>query len=143
MEELKPCPQEAEALDIIESLLDVADMKCTGPLYADAPPRSGMCRIPEDDAIKLRQYIADRRAAPENKPLTLDELRGMDGEPVWIVEAPDWGHWELSEHAEDYLDDRDPDFYGMKHDDPAGRYGLHVLGWLAYARRPEGSEING
>ena len=73
----------------------------------------------------------------ENKPLTLEQLRQMDGEPVWIVEAPDWGHWELSERAEDYLDDRDPDFYGMKHDDPAGRYGLHVLGWLAYARRPE------
>lgn len=81
-----------------------------------------------------------RRTAPENKPLTLEQFRQMDGEPVWIVEAPDWGHWELSEHAEDYLDDRDPDFYGMKHDDPAGRYGLHVLGWLAYARKPEGSE---
>lgn len=27
----------------------------------------------------------NRRAAPENKPLTLDELQGMDGEPVWIA----------------------------------------------------------
>lgn len=60
-------PQESEALDIIESLLDVADMKCTGPLYADDPPRSGMCRIPEEDAVKLRQYIADRRAKSENE----------------------------------------------------------------------------
>ena len=68
MEELKT--SETEALDIIESLLDVADMKNTGPMYADDPPRSGMCRIPEDDAAKLRQYIAARRAAPENKPLT-------------------------------------------------------------------------
>lgn len=31
-------------------------------------------------------------------------------------------------------------FYGLKHDDPAGRYGLHVLGWLAYRRPPEGEE---
>lgn len=75
---------------------------------------------------------------PPNEPLTLDELREMDGEPVWIVEHPDWGHWELSADAEDYLADRDQDFYALKHDDPEGRYGLHVLGWLAYRRPPEG-----
>lgn len=77
---------------------------------------------------------------PPNKPLTLEQLREMDGEPVWIVEQPDWGHWELSADAEDYLANRDQDFYGLKHDDPAGRYGLHVLGWLAYRRPPEGEE---
>lgn len=37
------------------------------------------------------------------EPLTLEQLRRMDGQPVWIVESPDWGHWELSEDAEDYL----------------------------------------
>ncbi|BAK99728.1 hypothetical protein OBV_25300 [Oscillibacter valericigenes Sjm18-20] len=66
MSELNPRPQEAEALDIIESMLDVADMKCTGPLYADDPPRNGLCRIPEEDAAILRQYIADRRTHPAN-----------------------------------------------------------------------------
>lgn len=75
---------------------------------------------------------------PPNEPLSIEQLREMDGEPVWIVEQPDWGHWELSADAEDYLADRDQDFYGLKHDDPAGRYGLHVLGWLAYRRPPEG-----
>ena len=78
--------------------------------------------------------------APPNEPLTIEQLREMDGEPVWIVEQPDWGHWELSADAEDYLANRDQDFYGLKHDDPAGRYGLHVLGWLAYRRPPEGEE---
>jgi hypothetical protein len=73
---------------------------------------------------------------PDNNPLTLDELWRMDGEPVWIVAWPDWGHWELSAHAEDYFEDRDPDFYGMMHNDPHGRYGLHMLGWLAYRSRP-------
>ena len=73
----------------------------------------------------------------ENTPLTLDELRNMDGEPVYIVECPDWGHWELSENAEDYLEGRDPHFYGMKLNDPAGRYGLYKLGWLAYRCKPE------
>ena len=79
-------------------------------------------------------------SAPPNEPLTLEELREMDGEPVWIVEHPDWGHWELSADAEDYIADRDQDLYGLKHDDPAGQCGLHVLGWLAYRRPPEGDE---
>ena len=75
---------------------------------------------------------------PPNEPLTLEQLREMDGEPVWIVEHPDWGHWELSADAKDYIADRDQDLYGLKHDDPAGQCGLHVLGWLAYRRPPEG-----
>ena len=79
---------------------------------------------------------------PPNEPLTLEQLREMDGEPVWIVEHPDWGHWELSADAEDYIADRDQDLYGLKHDDPAGQCGLHVLGWLAYRRPPEG-EVDG
>lgn len=77
---------------------------------------------------------------PPNDPLTLEQLRQMDGRPVWIVEHPDWGHWELSADAEDYIADRDQDLYGLKHDDPAGQCGLHVLGWLAYRRPPEGEE---
>lgn len=88
----------------------------------------------------VQNFAADHPITidPPNDPLTIEQLREMDGEPVWIVEQPDWGHWELSADAEDYLADRDQDFYGLKHDDPAGRYGLHVLGWLAYRRPPEG-----
>lgn len=87
MSELKPCQNEAETLEIIESMLDVADMKNTGPIYADDPPRSGLCRIPEEDAAILRQYIAERRTQPANEPLTLEQLKEMDGEPVWITGA--------------------------------------------------------
>ena len=90
--------------------------------------------------IQKAQAIALSTLTPPNEPLTIEQLREMDGEPVWIVEQPDWGHWELSADAEDYLANRDQDFYGLKHDDPAGRYGLHVLGWLAYRRPPEGEE---
>ena len=93
-----------------------------------------------DEAACAINELENKLSAQENlNPLTLDELREMDGEPVWIVEYPEWGHWELSAEAEDYLEDRDPDFYDMKHNDPAGRYGLHVLGWLAYRTKPEGS----
>lgn len=86
-------------------------------------------------ALRQQEIVTNRNGL--NEPLTLDELRQMDGEPVWIVEEPDWGHWELSADADDYVADREPSFYGMKHNDPAGRYGLHKLGWLAYRQKQE------
>jgi hypothetical protein len=103
---------------------------------------------------EMADFVADdliaawnRRAQPENKPLTLDELRQMDGEPVYIVESPDWGHWELSYDAEDYMQNRDEDFYGMtcnavKDGWCSGtcKYGLHNMGWIAYRRPLERSE---
>lgn len=73
---------------------------------------------------------------PTGAPLTLEQLRQMDGQPVWIMEQPDWGHWELSEDAEDYIADRDPDFYGLSYPDPEGKGGLHKIGWFAYAYLP-------
>lgn len=88
-----------------------------------------------DEAFKELENLKVAIAQP-GKPLTLDQLREMDGQPVWIVEYPDWGHWELSEDANDYIVDRNLNFYGMKHDDPDGRYGLHKLGWLAYSYPP-------
>lgn len=93
-------------------------------------------KLDYEDALWLAIAALRELDAQENqKPLTLEELRQMNGEPVWIVEHPDWGHWELAEDAEDYLMDRDEDFYGMKHNDPFGRFGLHVLGWLAYRHK--------
>jgi hypothetical protein len=77
--------------------------------------------------------LTEGQERPATEPLSLDQLRTMGGKPVFIVEHPNWGHWELSEDADDYVRDRDTDFYGMKSDDPDGKHGLHVLGWLAYA----------
>ena len=101
----------------------------------------------KEDETQVLDFIAEAVAEKGDRdwpvppePLTLDELRQMDEQPVWIVEHPDWGHWELSADAEDYIAERDQDFYGLKHNDPAGRYGLHMLGWLAYRRPPEGEE---
>jgi len=43
----------------------------------------------------------DAEPAPSNTPLTLEQLREMDGEPVWVVELndspPRWGlvYWRL------------------------------------------------
>ncbi len=97
-----------------------------------------LCECVDAEACRMVAAALRELDAQENpKPLTLEELRQMNGEPVWIVEHPDWGHWELAEDAEDYLMDRDEDFYGMKHNDPFGRFGLHVLGWLAYRHKPK------
>lgn len=84
----------------------------------------------------LSKAIEALRGQPTGAPLTLAQLRDMNGQPVWIVEHPDWGHWELSEDAEDYIADRDPDFYGLTYPDSEGKGGLHKIGWIAYAYPP-------
>ena len=38
-----------------------------------------------------------------NEPLTLDELRKMDGEPVWVVYGEDEGMWALVEVCEESI----------------------------------------
>ena len=38
-----------------------------------------------------------------NEPLTLDELRKMDGEPVWVVYGEDEGVWALVEVCEESI----------------------------------------
>lgn len=84
--------------------------------------------------------LAELERLNSNEPLTLDELRQMNEEPVWI-QTGRGGHWELSADAQDYFDDRDPDFYGMECHVPGCsspcQHGLHQLGWLAYKRKPE------
>ena len=92
------------------------------------------CRIAAKLLRKCDYNATEMR--PDRKPLTLEQLREMDGKPVWIVEAPHWGRWELSEDAEDYIIDRHEEFYGLKYNDPEGKHGLHKLGWLAYAYPP-------
>ena len=38
-----------------------------------------------------------------NEPLTLDELRKMDGEPVWVVYGEDESMWALVEVCEESI----------------------------------------
>ena len=85
----------------------------------------------EEEALQEIRTILNRMPDKEG-PLTLEQLREKNGKPVWIVEYPDWGHWELSEDANDYFTDRDPELYGLTYPDPEGKAGLHKLGWVAY-----------
>ena len=79
-----------------------------------------------------------RRAAPENKALTLDELKKMDGEPVWIEfknrnsKTGKFVGWAIMDSNYDYLP-----FMG---DELRPKFEWYGRSWLAYARKPEGSE---
>lgn len=79
----------------------------------------------------------NRRAAPKaNEPLTLEELRRMDGKPVWAVLTPRRS-WELSGACWvivewDYVDRIAHSPIGNMF---AGDYGNE---WLAYRRPPKG-----
>ena len=79
----------------------------------------------------------NRRAQPENEPLTLSELRGMGGEPVWIQESAPYtfaGYKILCSPVVDEYED--VCFEG------GDRYYSHDYGkaWLAYRAKPERSE---
>ena len=84
----------------------------------------------------LRQQDHFRDVTKKVEPLTLDELRRMDGEPVW---------------CEIYIKGQ-PSFYGIVHgenvtgfipgdDKPANlaitNVGAYGLAWLAYRQKPE------
>ena len=88
-----------------------------------------------DMAVKALEAVPDKDVG-KNEPLTLDELRKMDGEPVW---------------CEIYIKGQ-PSFYGIVHgetvtgfisgdDKPANlaitNVGAYGLAWLAYRQKPE------
>lgn len=78
-----------------------------------------------------------------NEPLTLEELREMDGEPVWIAPAKSAGkipsRWTLYSGMSKSLDCTDVYVFatasGIAQGYKANGYGNT---WLAYRRPPEG-----
>ena len=84
----------------------------------------------------------NRRAEPENNPLTLDELRQMDGEPVYVIVLDKMAFadkddaingWGLCRKSWVRLwDGARADIIHIDHDfEDCGKT------WLAYARKPE------
>lgn len=90
MDELKPCPFCGGKATISKTIDGMNwQIVCRGE-----------CRCMSAYFAQKEKAIAtwNRRPAPENKPLTLEQLRQMDGEPVWVVFAGnvDWppkAHW--------------------------------------------------
>lgn len=75
----------------------------------------------------------EKQAEPENKPLTLEQLREMDGEPVWTVplDGTGCGEWTIIAIG--------AQIEMLKALSPDTAYEECNYGktWLAYARKPE------
>lgn len=128
MNELKACPfcgGEAKYIPIIINgvnlVLSEGYVKCEN------------CGCSTDKVKMYPEAIKDwnRRPAPENKPLTLEQLRQMDGEPVWI-DGKDYGGWTIFKASANKQVARCPDNVNLS-------YYMDGYGktWLAYARKPE------
>ena len=93
-------------------------------------PSPSYCTGCTDGFYEGVRYVFDKIAEQSNEPLTLEELRGMDGEPVWVEfpKCPEASGWMLipaSRHCvcNGLLGDCDFENCGRT--------------WLAYRRRPE------
>jgi hypothetical protein len=80
-----------------------------------------------------------RRAQPANEPLTIEQLKQMNGEPVWCADGEGHSCYCLvNAESEDCIDSECGawcfEFYGMTGD---GESGLHNMGWLAYDHKPK------
>ncbi len=66
-------------------------------------------------------------APPPNAPLTLDELRKMDGEPVWVcLPNGSYGGWMINYQG-----------WCMNRFASTEMYGTYGKSWLAYRRKLE------
>lgn len=131
MDKLKPCPMEAREAVTVESALAYME-KMRSICDTDDGP------VPQvyDMAI-----AALRRATPESKPLTLEELRKMQGQPVYVIEGDKQGYaivnWEGASSLKHMYFSRTGTAEGMTAE-PVFESGYGNK-WLAYARKPEGS----
>lgn len=76
------------------------------------------------------RYVFDKIAEQSNEPLTLEELRGMDGEPVWVEfpKCPEASGWMLISASRHCV------YNGLLGDCDFENCGRT---WLAYRRRLE------
>ncbi|QEY33716.1 hypothetical protein FL966_00810 [Caproiciproducens galactitolivorans] len=121
MDKLKPCD-----IDRLENFLN-------GIALARFNPDEVIARI-----NRLKDMLTDLcNSAPENKPLTLERLRQMDGEPVWIKgsDAKTSG-WALIKGKREKQIANCPDDWNIS-------YYMKDYGktWLAYSRKLENKPL--
>ena len=85
---------------------------------------------------------------PQNEPLTIEQLREMDGQPVWIKQLKDLSVCDTGWALIDICPDREEKLYDIRvwwpgsevEDEPSEEnYGKT---WVAYDRPPERQEDN-
>ena len=98
--------------------------------------------------LKLKEALDMAIAAlsPPNEPLTLEELREMDGEPVWVkqlkglsVRDTDWAVVEFR-LAPDVKHDKIRVWWPGSEDEDTPSEDDYGKTWLAYRRPPEREE---
>lgn len=119
---------DSKLIQALSSLsVETGSLVCLGCSYENACGIHG-CAIMRIAAERLEQLTVE----PPNDPLTLEELRGMDGEPVWVEQLNGdlpWGTYSIV-----WLSMRSATNGQVRF--PFKKYGK---AWLAYRRRPEGS----
>ena len=83
-----------------------------------------------DAVVKALEEVPDKDVG-KNEPLTLDELRRMEGQPVYIVENTEyWAIVNSFDQAGVYLlSYGNPDDYGY--------FGFYGKTWMAYRHKKE------
>ncbi len=123
--------------ELIAALRDMAPE--TGSLHCLGCGHEHNCSIHGCAIIRAAVEEIERLTPPPGGPLTLEELREIDGEPVWIMPAKEGGRiparWMLvSDHSTEV------DLYlfqpnsGIAQGYTGKSYGKT---WLAYRRKPE------
>lgn len=125
MEELKACPFCGNA-NVQISPYDGGKTAICMDCLCRTPTYSG------DDALEKSITAWNRRSAPENKPLTLEELREMDESPIWVAELEQWAIATVDEYGKF---SNMPFAQGKNFD-----YDIAARNLTCYARKPEQGE---
>lgn len=136
MDELKACPFCEGEAEYGACQIDyppqncqayIRCLNCKAEIHSDG-------RISDIHKLKQRIFkLWNRRPSPSTAPLTLDELRKMDGEPVWVVPNKGVPKWYLVDVANDACETCDMDVVDFELYGPENK----SYGWLAYRRKSE------
>ena len=135
MDELKPCPF-CGGTNITMGAYSIApechiECECGAGIELIVNFNAEMSVEEHDDLCAMELAMAwNRRAGLSNNPLTLEELRGMRGEPVYVVKGKcQW--WDIVDFiAGGWLYLRIANKTDLAIDG-------YSNGWLAYRRKPE------
>ena len=146
-------------LKILDSIPTLTPQNETTPCYQpDGDGCAYQCYDGQDEPIEkckecpLCYSDKQRHHTPQNEPLTIEQLREMDGEPVYIV-AKRFGisEWNIPNGIGEIVLAYDEPCLGVKAVVPAIRFtngrefriDRYGIDWLAYRRPPEGQEAMG
>lgn len=132
MEKLKPCPFCGGMPVVVEDgykAIAIHCFNCGADITAETERKAGIAW--------------NRRAQPANEPLTLEQLRKMDGEPVYLAyhNAPELNGYQILKDI-DAEPDEDGEMGARFTEDVWENTEYYGEDWIAYRRKPEpeGSE---